>query len=228
MGDQNVFFRPEELRFFDSINAEVPRLVAPRARYFLKVLPSVVQDNPRFEKEVLYGEQKRNWQFIGPVVIPVHIETPTEPKEYEENRGGNQDLSATAHMSRKLFEDAVPEDVATKIIAVRGSIVPDSGDVIAVWTTHEGDVAFWDVESVERDQYLGDLPLHLTWRLTIIRRTRYTSERAFGFELEAKEPIVIIDSEEFETKVKPFVIRPEKPEDGKLTPDQIEKRALRG
>lgn len=226
MGDQNIFFRPEELKFFDSVNAEIPRLVAPRSKYFFKILPSVTQDNPRFEKETLYGEQKRNWRFAGPAIVPIHIETPTEPKEYEENRGGNQDLSATAYVSRKLFEEAVPEDIAVKLIAARGSIVPDSGDVVAVWTTHEGDVAFWDVENVERDQYLGDLPLHLQWRLNLQRRTRYVSERAFGLELEAKEPIVIIDSEEFEAKIRPFAARPETPGEGKLVPDEIEKRAL--
>jgi hypothetical protein len=226
MGDENVFFRPEELQFFDSINAEVPRLVAPRAKYFIKILPTVTQDEPRFEKDVLYGEQKRNWRFAGPLIVPIHMETPTEPKEFEENRGGSKDLDATAYLSRKLFEDSVHEELAVKIISARGAIVPETGDVIAIWTTHEGSIAFWDVENVERDQYLGDLPLHLQWRLTLHRRTRYASERAFGIDLEPKEPIVIISAEDFESKISPFSVRPEKPEEGKLTPDEIEKRAL--
>lgn len=222
---EQIWYRPEELGFFDAVNAEVPSLIAPRAKYFMKVLPPVTTDG-RFEKDTLYGEQKRNWKFAGPLVIPLYMESPTEPKEFEENRGGNQDLNSMGYLSRKLFEDSIPEDIATKVIAARGSLIPDAGDVILIWTTHEGDVAAWDVESVERDQYLGDLPLHLQWRLTLQRKTHYTPERAFGQGFEQNEPIVIIDSEEFDTKLKPFALRPEKVEDGKLTPDQIEKRAL--
>ncbi len=119
-------------------------------------------------------------------------------------------------MSRKLFEDAIPEDLANPIIAARGSLIPDAGDVVALWTTHEGDVAVWDVENVERDAYLGDLPLHLQWQLTLMRRTRYAAERSFGDRLFESEPIVILSPEDFEFKFRPPANRPGEVQDGKL------------
>lgn len=224
---ENVFFRPEELPFFDSVNAEVSRLIAPRARYFLKILPPVTQDEDRFERETVYGEQKRNWKYAGPLRLPIYMQTPDEPKEWEEGKGGNMDLSTTIYISRKLFEDSIPEELKAKIISVRGGLTPDSGDVLAMWTTHEGETAFWDVENVERDQYLGDLPLHLQWRLVLNRRSRYEPERAFGqSQLVESEPIVVLTADEFDTITKPPTRRPETPADGKITQDQLEKRAL--
>jgi hypothetical protein len=223
---QNIFFRPEELPFFDEINAEAQRLTAHRAKYYLKILPPTTQDESRFEKETLYGEQKRNWKFAGPLTVPIYVETPAEPKEYEENRGGSKDINASAIISRKLFEESIPEDLAASVIAARGALIPDAGDIIAMWTTHMGDVAFWDVESLERDAYLGDLPLHLQWRMVLIRRTRYAAERAFGLDFEAKEPIVIITPDEFDRVTRPYSIRPETLGQGKLIQDSIEKRAL--
>ena len=101
----SIWFRPEELNYFDLINSEVPKLIAPNARYFIKVLQPTTTDG-RFEKQVLYGEQKINWKFAGPLLLPMVIETPQEPKEFEENRGGMKDMQATVYMSRKNFEDA--------------------------------------------------------------------------------------------------------------------------
>ena len=213
---ENVWFRSEELAFFDTINAETQRITAARGKYFLKILPTVTQDEPRFEKNILYGEQKANWKFAGPLVMPVYMQTPDEPKEFEENRGGNRDMSATAFISRKLFEDAIPEDLANPVIAVRGSLIPDTGDVIAVWTRHTGDVAFWDVESLERDNYLGDLPLHLQWRLNLQRRSRYEAERMFGKDYSVGEPIVILSPEDYDFQVREPKLKPETPAEGKL------------
>jgi hypothetical protein len=214
----NLFFRPEELGFFDSINAEAQRLTSPRGKYYLKILPPVTQDESRFQRDVLYGEQKKNWKFAGPLIMPVHMQTPDEPKEFEENKGGNQDMSATAYISRKLFEETIPEDIANVLIAARGSIIPDAGDVIAIWTTHQGDVAFWDVESLERDQFLGDLPLHLQWRINLQRRSRYEAERQFGADLTMGEPIVIIDAEDYDFHERTEKLKPQVPAEGKLYP----------
>ena len=226
MSNSNIFFRSEELGFFDGINAEAQRLTAPRAKYFLKILPPVTQDKPVLERESLYGEQKRNWGYAGPILMPLYVTTPEEPKEFEENRGGNEDINAIAFVSRKLFEDSIPAEIVPKILSVRGVLVPDSGDVVAVWTTHQGDVAFWDVESVERDSYLGDLPLHLQWRLTLQRRSRYAAERSFGPTLTPAEPLVILDAAEFDTITRNIQPRPEKPEDGRVVQADLEKRAL--
>lgn len=212
----NIYFRASELGFFDSVNAETQKLTSSRGKYYLKILPPVTQDAGRFEKNVLYGEQDKNWKFAGPLMMPVYLQTPDEPKEFEENKGGNLDLSATGFISRKLFEESIPEDIANKIIAVRGAIVPDAGDILAIWTTHSGDVAFWDVESLERDSYLGDLPLHLQWRLDLKRRSRYEAERMFGKDYTLDEPIVIISSEDFDIQEREPKLKPATPEQGKI------------
>lgn len=211
----NIWFRPEELRYFDHINAEVPRLVAPRAKYFMKILQPVTTDG-RFEKDTLYGEQKRNWKFAGPLIIPTYMEAPQEPKEADENRGGNLNMQTRATISRKLFEDSIPEDIANILIAVRGALIPNAGDVMMIWTTHEGDVASWDVESIEREGYMGDMPLHLHWTLNLQRRSSYDADRAFGQSLEAKEPIVILSPEDFEHVERANNLKPTKPEEGKI------------
>ncbi len=114
--------------------------------------------------------------------------------------------------------------MANQLIAARGSLIPDGGDVIAIWTTHEGDVAFFDVDDVERDQYLGDLPLHLQWRLTILRRTRYAPERSFGDLLRSAEPIVILEPEQFDFRIRPFALRPVNPSEGKLDQGDLNQR----
>ena len=212
---ENIWFRPEELKYFDSINAEVPSLVAPRAKYFMKILAPVTTDG-RFEKDTLYGEQKRNWKFAGPLTFPVYMEAPQEPKETEENRGGNLDMQTRAVVSRKLFEESVPEDLANILIAVRGAIIPNAGDVMLIWTTHEGDIASWDVESIEREGYLGDMPLHLHWTINLQRRSRYDADRSFGQSLEAKDPIVIITPEEFEYMERSKNLKPVTPAEGKI------------
>ena len=176
----------------------------------------MTQDNEMFERETLYGEQKKNWKFAGPLFLPIYIERPDEPKEFEENRGGMRDITATAIISRKLFEDSIPEEIANKLIAVRGSLIPNAGDVIAAWTTHSGDVAFWDVESLERDAYLGDLPLHLQWRMNIQRRSRFEAERMFGTDYHEGVPFVIIDAEDFDYHERDPKPRPETPTEGKI------------
>lgn len=216
---QNVFFRPEELGYFDQVSSEVPTLVAPRAKYYLKVLPPATAEAP-FKREVLYGEQKVKWKYVGPIIIPMYIETPAEPKEFEENRGGNLDINATVYVNRKLFEDAFPDKIVPVVKNARGSLVPDSGDVIVVWTTHEGDVAAWDVESVERDQYLGDLPLHLQWRLILHRRSRYVPERSLARTQDSApttgdEPVVVLDPDDVDKKERNPSLRPETPFEGK-------------
>ena len=221
MTSQNVFFRPEELGFFDQITSEVPSLVAPRAKYYLKVLPPTTAE-PRFERQILYGEQKVKWKFIGPIVVPLYIETPTEPKEFEENRGGNLDINSTGYLNRKLFEDAIPGNMLPIVKNARGIVVPDAGDVVVVWTTHEGDVAAWDIESVERDQYLGDLPLHLQWRLLMHRRSRYVPERGLVAAHDSPpslgaEPVVILDPDEVDRKERNVSLRPENPFEGKTS-----------
>jgi hypothetical protein len=211
----SLWFRPEELRFFDLVNSEVPKLISPNARYYLKVLQPTTTDG-RFERQVLYGEQTKNWKFVGPILVPIMLETPTDNKEFEENRGGAKNMVSTGYLSRKNFEDAIPEEMANLIIAARGAIIPNGGDIVQMWTTHNNDVAFWDVEDLERDAYLGDLPLHLQWKLTLNRKSSYTPERAFGQELQTKEPIVILDPEQMEQIERTGVIAPKTPDDGKL------------
>lgn len=211
----SIWFRPEELNYFDLINSEVPKLVAPSARYFIKVLQPTTSDG-RFEKQVLYGEQKINWKFAGPLVLPIVTETPQEPKEFEENRGGTKNMQATVYISRKNFEDSIPEDLANVVIAARGALIPEAGDMVQLWSTHNGDVAFWDVDDIERDAYLGALPLHIQWRVTLQRRTQYEPERALGQDLAPVEPIVIISPAEFEQINRVGKVEPRSPDQGKL------------
>lgn len=211
----SIWFRPEELRYFDLINSEVPKLIAPNAKYYIKVFQPTTTDG-RFEKQVLYGEQKINWKFAGPLVFPIVTETPQEPKEAEENRGGSENMQATVYISRKNFEDSVPEDLAHVIIAARGALIPESGDMVQLWSTHNGDAAYWDVDDLERDAYLGDMPLHVQWRVTLLRRTQYEPERALGQDLAAKEPIVIITPDSYEQVAREPKPKPTSPEEGKL------------
>lgn len=211
----SIWFRPEELNYFDLINSEVPKLVAPTARYFIKVLQPTTSDG-RFEKQVLYGEQKINWKFAGPLVLPIMTENPQEPKEFEENRGGTKNMQATVYISRKNFEDSVPEELANVIIAARGALIPEAGDVVQLWSTHNGDVAFWDVDDIERDAYLGALPLHVQWRVTLQRRTQYEPERALGQDLAQAEPIVILSPDEFEQIHRVGKVAPTSPDQGKF------------
>lgn len=154
-----TFFKREELPLWDSVNAEVQRLVGTAADYFRINKIGSTRDEVYDEPNLTEGQA---WEFAEPVAITCILQEWAEIKDAGD-RGLEQHWEARCWLSRKMMDDA--------------EIDPQEGDVIVVWGERSGVGGGWDIIQVNEEGFLGDNPVPTQFVLDLRRRTKYLPER---------------------------------------------------
>ena len=156
-----------ELSLFDCIAKEFNQIIGTKIDYFSL-------DVERSDKDPLYDEPITN-RFKGPFSMHAYIEYP-EPQPEAGQSGLKTRWSTSMWISRKAFEET-------------RCPVPFIGDVIRVWETPFFDDSavddvkvpgagfYFDVTTADNDGHLFDTPSFVGFKLRLLRRTEFTTER---------------------------------------------------